>query len=269
MISLASRYVFAPLLLVTILILLKGCGSSEEKDYAPAKPQDVSHVPDAVPRVEKRSRYGNPESYKVFGKTYRVARTSEGYREKGIASWYGMKFHGRRTSSGEPYDIYKMTAAHKTLPLPTYAKVTNLENNRSVVVKINDRGPFHSHRIIDLSYSAATKLGIVATGTGTVEVVAIDPREPDKSINSLENGEKTLTSIFLQTGAFRSEFNAKKQQRMVSNIVKLPTSINQTEKQGKPLYRVQIGPLDNVDTLDKVARQVEELGVVNSHVVVH
>ena len=129
-----------------------------------------------MPKVESKSKYGNPKSYVVFGKRYYVKDSAKGYVEQGIASWYGTKFHGRRTSSGETYDMYAMTAAHKTLPLPTYARVTNLENGRSVMVKVNDRGPFHQNRIIDLSYSAATRLGIVKTGTGRVEVEAIDPR---------------------------------------------------------------------------------------------
>ena len=147
-------------------VLLGACGGQEtrgpDKDYGPAQPVDVSHVKDAVPRAEPRSRYGNPDSYRVNGKTYHVKDSAAGYREKGIASWYGLKFHGRKTSSGEPYDIYKMTAAHKTLPLPTYAQVVNLQNGKSVVVKINDRGPFHTNRIIDLSYAAASKLDILA-----------------------------------------------------------------------------------------------------------
>ena len=137
-----------------LVLLLASCSSTTSKgtaDHAPAKPRDISGITDAVPRPEPYSRYGNPESYVVFGKRYYTRNDSKDYREQGIASWYGSKFHGRRTSSGEVYDLYKMTAAHKSLPLPTYARVTNLRNGRSIIVKINDRGPFHNNRIIDLS----------------------------------------------------------------------------------------------------------------------
>jgi rare lipoprotein A len=136
---------------------------------------EVAAIPDAVPRDEPLSPYGNPPEYEVEGRTYRVMRSSEGYEAEGIASWYGPNFHGRRTSSGEPYDMYRPTAAHRTLPIPTYVEVTNLENGRRVVVRVNDRGPFHDGRIIDLSYLAARKLGFVGAGTARVRVRALEP----------------------------------------------------------------------------------------------
>ena len=139
---------------------------------------DGTDIPDAVPRVEPLSRSGNPASYQVRGKRYFTKTTSTGHVERGLASWYGRQFHGRKTSSGERYDMYAMTAAHKTLPLPTYVHVTNMENGRTAVVKVNDRGPFHGPRVIDLSYSAARKLGVVQKGTALVEVRAIDPSRP-------------------------------------------------------------------------------------------
>ena len=132
-------------------------------------------MPDAVPRVEPRSKYGNPPYYDAFGKRYYVLSTNLGYVERGVASWYGPGFHQVRTSTGEPYDMYAMTAAHKTLPLPAYVSVTNLQNGRSVVVRVNDRGPFVGNRIIDLSYSAAAKLDMVRGGTAFVEVRSLDP----------------------------------------------------------------------------------------------
>ena len=131
---------------------------------------------EVIPKLEKYSKYGNPKSYKVFGKKYKTLRTHVGYAEEGIASWYGKKFHGRLTSSREVYNMYKLTAAHKTLPIPCYAKVTNLINNKSIVVRINDRGPFKKGRIIDLSYAAAKKLDIVSKGTAKVYVEAIEAR---------------------------------------------------------------------------------------------
>jgi rare lipoprotein A len=167
---------------------------------------DPSGIPDAVPKVEPKSKYGNPESYVVFGKRYHTKSSSNGYVERGVASWYGPDFHGRKTSSGERYDMYAMTAAHKTLPLPTYARVTNVKNGRSAVVKINDRGPFHGDRIIDLSYSAARKLGVVAKGTAMVEVKAIDPRQPEsKARNDLFAFADTGSAANTPTSERRTE----------------------------------------------------------------
>ncbi|MGB5735215.1 MAG: septal ring lytic transglycosylase RlpA family protein [Thiohalocapsa sp.] len=160
-------------------LLLGGCGG------APKHGETITTSdgpPDAVPRVEPKARYGNMKSYVVYGKTYYPKQSSRGHVERGIASWYGPKFHGRKTSSGEPYDMHQMTAAHKTLPLPTYALVKNLENGRSAIVKVNDRGPFVGDRIIDLSYAAAKKLGVDQKGTARVEVVSIDPRDHDGKV---------------------------------------------------------------------------------------
>ena len=129
-------------------------------DSGPEQRPDVESQPEPVPKEEPLSAYGNPRTYSVWGKTYQVMESAEGYEEVGLASWYGRKFHGYRTSSGEPFDMYRFTAAHRTLPLPTYARVTNLDNGKSLVVRVNDRGPFHSERIIDLSWAAAARLGI-------------------------------------------------------------------------------------------------------------
>jgi rare lipoprotein A len=141
-------------------------------------PPNLEQIADAVPRPEPRSRYGNPAEYEVAGQRYFVMTSAAGYKERGGASWYGTKFNGRRTSSGEPYDMFAMTAAHKTLPLPTYVRVTRVSNGRSVVVKVNDRGPFHQGRIIDLSYAAALKLDLLRDGSAEVEVEALDPVVP-------------------------------------------------------------------------------------------
>lgn len=168
---------------LAVALLLNACTGSGryavKNDSTPdGAPFDLLSVPDATPIVEPRSRGGNPKQYEVFGKTYFVLRSAEGYREKGLASYYGSKFHGHKTSNGETYDMYAMTAAHKTLPLPTYVRVTRTDNGKSVVVRVNDRGPFHVGRIIDLSVTAATKLGMIDTGVAPVEVVALDPRQP-------------------------------------------------------------------------------------------
>ena len=164
-----------------VMILLvgaaPGCTPVGMRAAPPAPPDGVilAEIPDAVPQSELKSRSGNPETYEINGVTYRVMESSEGYREEGVASWYGDYFHGRLTSSGDVYDMYEMTAAHKSLPLPTYVRVTHLGNGRSVVVRVNDRGPFVDDRIIDLSFVAATKLGMAAEGTARVEVRALDP----------------------------------------------------------------------------------------------
>lgn len=155
--------------------------NKNEQDGFPAKadiPADVAQVPDAVPRPEPLSPLGNPDSYEVYGDRYEVLKDGRGFKERGMASWYGKKFQGKRTSSGEAYDMFKMTAAHKTLPIPCYVRVTSLETGKSVVVRVNDRGPFHSGRVIDLSYAAAVKLDILGRGSIPVEIVALDPNAP-------------------------------------------------------------------------------------------
>ncbi len=143
-------------------------------DGPPEKSVDFDKIPNAVVRREPRSRYGN-NPYMVFGKRYIPMKSAKGFSQKGVASWYGKKFHGRRTSSGEIYDMFKMTAAHPTLPLPTYVRVTNLDTKKRIIVKVNDRGPFLHGRIIDLSYAAAHKLGIARKGTGRVRIQALTP----------------------------------------------------------------------------------------------
>jgi len=155
--------------------LLYGCGNLSVQDGAPAKSMDWDSIPDAVPQNESLSEKGNPESYTVNGQTYNVNFDTHNFTQQGLASWYGTKFHGKLTSSGEPYDMYKMTAAHKTLPLPSYVKVTNLQTGKKIVVKVNDRGPFIDGRIIDLSYAAAQKLGITHNGTARVQLDLVTP----------------------------------------------------------------------------------------------
>jgi rare lipoprotein A len=176
--------------LLSLLLILSLCGCANRfkpsrQDGPPKKiPHHLIHAtPNAVPRIEPLSRHGNrfgktkSNSYVALKKRYHVMKSSKGYKARGHASWYGTRFHGRKTSNGEHYDMFAMTAAHPTLPLPTYVKVTNLENRKSVIVKVNDRGPFHGNRLIDLSYVAAAKLGLLAKGTAAVEVVSIDPRD--------------------------------------------------------------------------------------------
>lgn len=177
--------------------LLAGCGSSPtRRDGAPARRLDPDKIADAVPRKDPITRAGNKNPYTVLGKTYHILPSSKGYTARGVASWYGTKFHGQSTANGERYDLYEMTAAHCTLPIPTYVLVTNLENGRQCIVRVNDRGPFVSDRLIDLSYAAATKLGYVDKGTARVEVRAIDPDEwSQRAIAQTNQGRQTTTRI--------------------------------------------------------------------------
>ncbi|HED19536.1 MAG TPA: septal ring lytic transglycosylase RlpA family protein, partial [Gammaproteobacteria bacterium] len=250
----------------TLGVLLVACSSgqytgsrySQAQDSAPYQAVDVSTVRDAVPRVEPKSRYGNPSSYVVLGKRYDTLASSKNYKERGIASWYGTKFHGHRTSSGEPYDMYRMSAAHKTLPLPTYARVSNLRNGRSVIVKINDRGPFHENRIIDLSYAAAARLGVLGKGTGLVEVEAIDPltytanrpvrsvpvSQPKTAHRATTTSNQAQPSLYLQLGAFNNRGNAERLRARLSTT-ELPGELRITEtvSDQKHIFRLRVGPL--------------------------
>ena len=275
------------------VLLIVACSTPEKKDSAPKSKHSSTRVDRAesvVPKVEPKSRYGNPDSYVVFGKRYYVMDSSKGYVEEGIASWYGTKFHGRKTSSQETYDMYAMTAAHKSLPLPTYALVTNKENGRSIIVRINDRGPFHGNRIIDLSYAAATKLGIVAKGTGLVEVRAIDPRTRKvasrsgssntakqidvidvASLNKIEQSSKNSidkdVDIYVQVGAFRSRENATKLRSQFASLNVGDVSVRGYSLQNEPIYKVLIGPLDNVDQADRTVEKISDLGHDDHHIV--
>lgn len=204
---------------------------SQKQDNGPSDPRDIpnlSLVTNVVPKYEPKSRYGNQPKYKVFNKTYKVLASSKGYKASGYASWYGTKFHGFRTSSGEIYDMYKMTAAHKTLPLPTYLKVVNVHNKRSIIVKVNDRGPFHGGRILDLSYAAASKLGIVDNGIGKVEIIAINPaRNSNKlklntsEIQNQDNQYNIADKYFLESSFQLGAFSVKENATKLANELKI------------------------------------------------
>lgn len=270
------------LLILGSLTLVSGCSHTPERvagpditlDGPPPDPVRAHNVPDAVPRAEQPSRYGNPESYEVFGKTYRTLDSSVGFVQKGTASWYGRKFHGRRTSSGEPYDMYAMTAAHKELPIPCYVRVTHLENGRSVVVRVNDRGPFHADRIIDLSYAAASRLGIAETGTGPVEIRALTPGEQiprlasadreagaEKGASALSEplAEANASRVTLQVGAFNDPVNATRLRDRLARKVTRPVEIR--EHRDSPRYRVEIGPLTADEELMAVRLLLDEMGL--------
>ena len=251
---------------IAAALLLSACASQGLiQDGAPSNPPDLSQMPDATPRVEPLSPYGNPATYVVNGKRYHTLKSRTGYDERGIASWYGTKFHGQRTSSGEPYDMYKMTAAHKTLPLPTYAAVKNLENGREVVVRINDRGPFHPNRIIDLSYAAATRLGITGHGTARVEVRAIEPRSTDKAqpVKTASAAER----VYVQVGAFTQRVNAQRlKSRLEGAAIDHKVHILAAGKQR--LFRVRIGPLTGAEVARNMTEKLSRLGIVDSAIII-
>jgi rare lipoprotein A len=210
-----------------------------------------------VPRVEPRSRAGNPPFYHVFGKRYAVLTNAEGHIERGVASWYGPGFHNARTSSGEPYDMYAMTAAHKTLPLPCYARVTNLANGRSVVVRINDRGPFVGNRIIDLSYTAAAKLDMLRDGTAFVEVRTLSVSIPTPLDRAAQS---RAAELFMQVGAFAEERNALRLAERLRSAG-LQGVVIRSPLDGGRLHRVRVGPIASVAEYDSLAERLTELGV--------
>jgi rare lipoprotein A len=230
----------------------------------PPSPEALAAIADAVPRVEPRSLRGNPAMYEVYGKRYFVMASGEGYRERGIASWYGPDFHAKATSSGEPYDMYAMTAAHKTLPLPTYVRVTNVTNGRSIVVRVNDRGPFVGNRIIDLSYTAAHKLDMTRAGTAVVEVEALTPGSLTDAARGVSAAQQTpalaAAPLYLQAGAFGQAANARQladrlRRDGFENIAVIDPAA------GSPLYRVRLGPIADVASFDRLTARLGQLGI--------
>ena len=235
-------------------------------------PPDVSNLPEPVPKAEPRSLYGNKSPYTVLGRSYSVLPSARDYDERGIASFYGSKFHGYKTSNLEDYDMYKFTAASKVLPLPSYARVTNLENGKSVIVRINDRGPFHENRVIDLSYAAAVKIGVWPKGTGLVEVQGIDPSRPAPEEPPPPPVATAPSAphpgIYLQVGAFSDQANAEHvaAQLRVANFA--PVQVVDATIGGRLVHRVRVGPLDDVDSADRVTSQIEQMGLPHPQVAV-
>lgn len=248
------------LLILISFLMLSSCG--EIKDSAPANYSKQWHeIPDAVPVAVKPSKYGNPNSYTVMGKTYYLMDSSEGFQQKGIASWYGNKFHGQRTSSGEDYDMYAMTAAHKTMPIPAFVEVTNIDNGRKAIVKVNDRGPFHEGRIIDLSYAAATKLGVAQTGTAnvTIRVMTTDAEKNlQRSGTFVESPVSEGDKLYVQVAAFSTEENALQHLGKLQGEGFNDVRLHIESKKGKAVYRVRIGPLPSDYVAQKVLTQLKK-----------
>ena len=251
------------------LVALSGCSLTRHREapapapppVVPAAPPDLTAIPDAVPRAEPRSAHGNPPFYDVFGRRYYVLASADGYLERGVASWYGPTFHGGNTSSGEPYDMYAMTAAHKTVPLPCYARVTNLRNGKNVVVRINDRGPFVANRLIDLSYTAAARLDMLREGTTLVEVRVLSPSVPDVLTRS---SAEPPPALYVQAGAFADQQNA---QRLLTRLQAAGLErafIALPPPSGAHLFRVRLGPVESVAQFDDLAARLAALGIADA-----
>lgn len=261
-------------------LLLAACGGGSVRDDGPPGSARIPDLPpDPVPRREARSKYGNGPVYEVLGKRYTVMPSSAGYRERGVASWYGKKFHGNLTSNREIYDMYEMTAAHKTLPLPTYVRVRNLRNDRSIVVRVNDRGPFVHNRIIDLSYAAAMKLDMIRDGTGLVEVTAINLDGPtgDRPTRRVTPAEpappreaaarEQAHRIFVQVGAFGDRANAERRLALLSASGIANGFIHEDRSTDPALLRVRIGPVANVIQYDILVEELENIGIMDPYLI--
>jgi rare lipoprotein A len=269
--TIQTTYWWKLFFVVALMIFLEACRSSAplvdkssspqnspnsgrysiDQDKAPGRKVDVSRIAHVIPTALVRGSAGNPRSYEIFGKTYEVMRSEEGYAETGVASWYGEKFHGHKTSNGEIFDMYAFSAAHKSLPIPSFLQVTNLDNDQSLVVRVNDRGPFHGDRLIDLSYAAALKLGYADRGTARVALrsIVVDGLERGDSraqpklpiIRSSSSDKK-----YLQVGAFASRESAQERAADVARVTsRSPTISSIKTATGQVLHRVRIGPLSN------------------------
>ena len=272
--------VFRILYLMAIVVVIEACSSvsppppednfnagrySIKQDRAPEKSIDIINIPEVVPGPVVRTIAGNRSPYTVLGKSYFVLPSEEGYSERGIASWYGEKFHGHKTSNGEVFDMYQVSAAHKSLPIPSFLKVTNLDNNRSIIVRVNDRGPFHGNRIIDLSYAAAVKLGYADIGTARVQLDAIITEKLSSGLVSRENKEpKALSTVsrvlkhqYLQIAALSSQASASELLANLEEFIDEPVFINtMKDPTGKTWYRVRVGPIGDPAELENISREL-------------
>jgi len=273
-----------PIILAALLLAACNAGNLQGDGPPTSGSAQIPELPDdAIPRREARSRYGNGPVYEVFGKRYTVLNSSNGYEERGVASWYGKKFHGRLTSNRETYDMHQMTAAHKTLPLPTYVRVRNLRNNNSIVVRVNDRGPFVANRIIDLSYSAALKLDMISAGTSLVEVTAINldapggdqparqvspaaPPAPEPASEAVPMQQSS--SIFVQVGAFGDRANAEKRLSQLTATGIDNAFILEDFSLSPALLRVRIGPVADVIQYDVLVEELENIGIMDPYLIV-
>ncbi len=252
------------IVLFTLSLILGGCASNQstnenvpnagryqlDNDTAPQSPISVKHIEDAHPRYEARSLSSNKD-YTLFNKKYLIVKEPKNFTQEGVSSWYGNKFHGHKTSNGEVYDMYSMSAAHKTLPIPSYVKVTNKDNNKTAIVRINDRGPFHEGRIIDLSFAAATKLDVIKTGTANVQIEYIFIEKPTTS-----QDWNTISSnlYYIQMIAVKNNESAKKSALLLEKEFNTTSNILKSDS----IFRVRLGPFLDRDIADKVLLNVKK-----------
>ena len=263
------------ILFCVLLSLLTACGTTSRYQHAndsiPSRLPNQAELKDATPRAESYSRGGN-KNYQVRGINYQVLTHAENFEEIGIASWYGRKFHGHLTSNGEIYDMYAMSAAHKNLPLPTYLKVSNIANNKSVIVRVNDRGPFHQKRIIDLSYSAAYKLDMLKTGTAKVKITSITNFEKNtlnkkpviadlkKSMTDSQSNttpEKKYIQVFATSKLELAKKTANSLSKKYSQLVNYPKKNN--------IYRIQIGPILDSALINELLLELKQGSYPNAY----
>lgn len=251
------------LVLPLLALFAAACAHEPQR---PASPEPATHAGAvSLPREEPRARLGNPPFYEVAGRRYVVLETAAGYSERGVASWYGPTFHGGRTATGETYDMHAMTGAHPTLPLPTWVQVTNLQNGRSVVVRLNDRGPFSNNRIIDLSRAAAEQLDMIRAGTAMVEVRSLagggapPPNDPE--------APPVATRFFAQAGAFADEDNARRLAGQLRDARVGEVAISESRADGRSLFRVRVGPVASIGEFDSLMERLRQAGVEDPRLV--
>jgi rare lipoprotein A len=232
-----------------------------EQDGAPLQTLDPDMIADAQPRHEVLRVAGNISPYIVNGKEYRLVDQHRGFKEEGVASWYGTKFDGHATSNGEIYSLYEMTAAHRTLPIPVYVKVTNLDNGRTAIVRVNDRGPFHANRIIDLSYAAALKLGYAKQGTARVEIEVIDT-------DNTHAASREAARYYLQVAAFSQLTSANALQQKLSDGLAYPVVIARSSDRGSVMHRVRVGPFVDYSSAQAAKKVLQQQWTGDSHLVV-
>ncbi len=250
------------ILIPLILIIQAGCSNSGgrytiAKDTGPDEPVRLDHIEEIQPKYEPFSLGGNKD-YRLWGQSYQIVRSPDGFKQQGIASWYGKKFHGHQTANGEIYDMYSMSAAHKTLPIPSYVKIINQDNGKSAIVRINDRGPFHDGRIIDLSYAAAYKLGVLQTGTAQVEIEYI--RVPSQSAVPAEETVSPVTApgsdYMIQVASSNNEQRTRTLAEKLSQTFSVKTFVEALD--GK--FRVILGPFNDYEGTQQTLQRVKTQG---------
>ncbi|MEZ8010826.1 septal ring lytic transglycosylase RlpA family protein [Vibrio sp. 10N.222.54.F12] len=252
--------------IVSLAVVINGCSSTEptgrydiDSDIAPDAPISVEHLEDAHPQYEPYSLGGNTD-YTLRGEDYKIVKKTEGFTEKGKASWYGKKFHGHLTSNGEIYDMYSMSAAHKTLPIPSYVKVTNTDNDKTTIVRINDRGPFHEGRIIDLSYAAAYKLDVLRTGTANVEIEVITVAMPTDA-----NKKAALPQFIIQVATSQHEDRTEKLAKDLGEKLAVATFLQPNDDN----YRLMLGPFHDYALTQEKLEQVKLMGYPSAYIKKH